>query len=395
MRSIELFTGAGGLALGISSAGFKHLAVIERDADSCASLRENQKRNVLDMATWPVNECSVEEFDYKAVPEDIELLAAGVPCQPFSIGGKHLGHEDERNMFPQTINVIRTVRPKAVLIENVRGLTRSSFARYFNYIQLMISYPEIKRKSNEEWSGHLSRLERYHTKGKPDGLFYRVVARILNAADFGVPQKRERVFIVAFRSDLGLEWSFPSCTHSSDALLWDQFCTGEYWRRHDVPKRSIPRLDESAAVRIEKLGSGLLPLLKPWKTVRDAISNLPHPSKKRKSGDPGLTHFFIPGARTYVGHTGSPLDEPAKTLKAGDHGVPGGENMLVMQDGGVRYFTIRESARLQTFPDEYVFPQSWTESMRQIGNAVPVDLASILAKDIREKLKIKMFHEAA
>ncbi len=390
MKSLELFTGAGGLALGISRAGFKHVAVIERDGDACASLRENQRRNVADMASWPINHCSVESFDYTKVPEGIELLAAGVPCQPFSIGGKHRGHEDERNMFPQTVDVIRALKPKAILVENVRGLTRSSFARYFTYIQLMLTYPELRRKSTEEWEDHLTRLERYHTRGRPDGLYYRVIARILNAADYGVPQKRERVFIVAFRSDLGLEWSFPTRTHSSDALAWEQFCTGEYWQRHRVPKRLIPELPEGVRAKAEKLETGLLPLLRPWITVRDAITDLPLPRKRREPEEPGLNHFFIPGARSYVGHTGSPLDEPAKTLKAGDHGVPGGENMMVLSDRRVRYFTIRESARLQTFPDEYVFPGSWTESMRQIGNAVPVTLAEHLARDIRTRLESRL-----
>lgn len=94
----------------------------------------------------------------------------------------------------------------------------------------------------------------------------------------------------------------------------------------------------------------------------------------------------MPGARSYTGHTGSPLDEPAKTLKAGDHGVPGGENMLARPDGTVRYFTVRESARLQTFPDDYIFAGSWTESMRQLGNAVPVGLARPIAADIAARL---------
>jgi DNA (cytosine-5)-methyltransferase 1 len=127
--------------------------------------------------------------------------------------------------------------------------------------------------------------------------------------------------------------------------------------------------------------------LQPWKTVRDALTDLPEPGKVRGAAEPHLTHFEIPGARPYVGHTGSPWDEPAKTLKAGDHGVPGGENMLAEGHGRVRYFTIRESARLQTFPDQYTFPCSWTESMRQIGNAVPVDLARIVASKIRTTLE--------
>jgi DNA (cytosine-5)-methyltransferase 1 len=390
MRSLELFTGAGGLALGLAAAGFQHVALVERDQDSCATLCENQRRRVKDMAPWRIAQCEVERFDYSSVPEDIELLAAGVPCQPFSIGGKHRGHEDDRNMFPETVEAIRKLRPKAVLIENVRGLMRSSFARYFGYIQLMLTYPEIRRRSDERWCDHFTRLERYHTRGRPDGLHYRVVARVLNAADYGVPQKRERVFIVAFRSELHLEWSFPPCTHSQDALLWSQFVTRDYWHRHEAPKRLIPKPGGKISHRVERLRDGLLPLLQPWRTVRDAISDLARPSHKRGSDEPDLTHFLIPGARQYVGHTGSVLDEPAKTLKAGDHGVPGGENMLAREDGSVRYFTIRESARLQTFPDEYVFPSSWTESMRQIGNAVPVQLAECLGKDILARLRTRI-----
>jgi DNA (cytosine-5)-methyltransferase 1 len=88
----------------------------------------------------------------------------------------------------------------------------------------------------------------------------------------------------------------------------------------------------------------------------------------------------------YPGHTGSPLDQPAKTIKAGDHGVPGGENMLVNTDGSVRYFTARETARIQTFPDGYVFHGSWTETMRQLGNAVPVALARVVASSVAQAL---------
>ena len=99
-----------------------------------------------------------------------------------------------------------------------------------------------------------------------------------------------------------------------------------------------------------------------------------------------MNHRLQSGAKSYVGHTGSPLDLPAKTLKAGDHGVPGGENMLVNPDGSVRYFTVRESARLQTFPDGFYFHGSWTETMRQLGNAVPVLLARTVAASVAEKL---------
>jgi len=101
-------------------------------------------------------------------------------------------------------------------------------------------------------------------------------------------------------------------------------------------------------------------------------------------------HTFQPGARSYPGHTGSPLDVPSKTLKAGVHGVPGGENMLRREDGSVRYFTVRESARLQTFPDDYRLRGAWSETMRQLGNAVPVELAAAVADQIASTLRIAL-----
>jgi len=388
LRSVELFAGAGGLALGVAMAGFRHEAVVEWDRDACGSLLYNQKLPGSLVRDWPIVNSDVRDFDYSRINADLDLLAAGVPCQPFSIGGKHRGPADERNMFPELVRAILALRPKAILLENVRGLTRPSFARYFGYIQLMVAYPEIGRRRGEEWSDHCARLERYHTKGKRAGLFYRVVFRTLNAADYGVPQKRERVIVVAIRGDLGVEWSFPSATHSQDALLWDQYGTAEYWDRHAIAKRHRPTPSEEIAARLDRFRD-VLPSLapKPWRTVRDAIASLDSPQKSRGSSEPGLTHFEIPGARAYTGHTGSKWDEPAKTLKAGDHGVPGGENMVAFADGRVRYFTIRESARLQTFPDNYIFPGSWTESMRQIGNAVPVRLGEILATRVRTQLQ--------
>ena len=121
----------------------------------------------------------------------------------------------------------------------------------------------------------------------------------------------------------------------------------------------------------------------PWQTVRDALVGLSNPEKSE--GD-AANHRFQGGARVYPGHTGSPLDLPAKTLKAGDHGVPGGENMMVRDDGSVRYFTVRESARIQTFPDGYAFHGSWSEAMRQLGNAVPVTLGRVVAASVAEHL---------
>jgi DNA (cytosine-5)-methyltransferase 1 len=386
MRSVEIFSGAGGLALGISRAGFDHLAVVEWDKQACETLRENRGR-VKGMESWPIHHVDVRDFDFKSLPQDVELLAGGVPCQPFSIGGKHRGHKDDRNMFPALMSAVRAIRPKAVLVENVRGLARPTFAKYFGYIELMLTYPELARRQGEEWVAHRARLEQHHTSGKDRGLGYKVVHQVLNAADYGIPQKRERLFIVAIRADLGVKWTFPQPTHSADAMLWDQFVSHDYWDRHEVSKRNRPRPSLAQVSRISDLEKSTAPLLlKGWRTVRDAIYNLPNPAPRRGSEGIALNHYMIPGARSYAGHTGSPLDEPAKTLKAGVHGVPGGENMLTNPDGTVRYFTVRESSRLQTFPDEFAFHGSWTESMRQIGNAVPVELAHLLAENLKSVL---------
>jgi DNA (cytosine-5)-methyltransferase 1 len=389
MTSVELFAGAGGLAMGVSMAGFKPDAVIEWDKNACDTIRRNQQRGINPVVNWRLFETDVRLFDFSNIPNELDLLAGGPPCQPFSLGGKHRAYNDERDMFPEVIRAIRNTRPRAILIENVKGLVRQAFAKYFEYIILQITYPDVIRKTGENWTDHLSRLERYHTGGCHDGLVYRVVFRLLNAADYGVPQRRERVFIVGFRADLGIKWAFPDPTHSQDALLWQKWVTGEYWERHKVPKKDRPEISSRLKPKISSLGLEAL-LKKPWLTVRDAIADLPDP-KKEDLAQRIPNHRFIPGARIYLGHTGSPLDEPSKTLKAGDHGVPGGENMLVYPDNTVRYFTLRESARLQTFPDNYEFHGSWTETMRQLGNAVPVTLAYIIASDIKARLETAPF----
>lgn len=384
MRSIELFAGAGGLGLGVSRAGFIPAAVIEWDRYCCDTIRENQERRLEPVTHWPLIEGDVRAIDFKAIEGPIDFISGGPPCQPFSLGGKHRGQKDQRDMFPEAIRAVRERRPRAFVFENVKGLTRQSFANYFQYIQLQMSYPELTRRKSEAWADHLARLERLHTQGTSTGLRYHVVARLLNAADYGVPQRRERVFLVGFRSDLGIEWSFPTATHSQDALLWSQWRDGEYWDRHKVIKRQRP---QSPKARARALSLFDATLLKPWRTVRDVIADLPDPELQPRRAAEIPNHRFQPGARSYTGHTGSPLDEPAKTLKAGDHGVPGGENMLLRPDGSIRYFSVRESARLQTFPDEFIFHGSWTETMRQLGNAVPVDLAAIVANSVRRQLE--------
>jgi DNA (cytosine-5)-methyltransferase 1 len=384
MRSVELFAGAGGLAFGMSNAGFHHAAVIEWDHDACETFRENQRGDLHSVKKWPLFEGDVRKFDYSHL-KDVVIISGGPPCQPFSMGGKHRGYMDTRDMFPQAVRAVRELQPKAFIFENVKGLLRETFADYFEYIQLQLTHPSFIRRKSESWREHRIRLEKYHTSLR-DHTEYNVVFRLLNAANYGVPQRRERVFLIGFRSDLGIEWSFPEGTHSENKLMCSQWVTWEYWDRHKVTSRKRPQLDVRQAIRVEKLRSDLLfdSNILPWLTVRDAIGDLPDPEKDLRNGIPN--HVFNPGARSYKGHTGSPLDEPAKTLKAGDHGVPGGENMLARVDGSVRYFTVREAARLQTFPDNYLFRGAWTEAMRQLGNAVPVRLAETVARSVAETL---------
>jgi len=383
MRSVELFAGAGGLALGASLAGFEPDAVIEWDKWACDTVRENQQRQNPLVTDWPLHEQDVRLFDFSTI-KDVDLVAGGPPCQPFSLGGKHKASSDKRDMFPTTIDTVRKLRPKAFLVENVKGLTRTAFTNYLQYTILQLSYPELARAPKESWLNHLARLEKEKTSGRRQGVTYDVVHRVVNAADYGIPQRRERVFIVGFRHDLGVRWSFPETTHSLDGLLHAQWVSGEYWERHAVSRKARGAVDTKLKTRAARLHLDASALDKPWLTVRDALQGLPDPRDKKAALH--SNHIFQPGARVYAGHTGSPLDLPAKTLKAGDHGVPGGENMLVMPSGEVRYFTVRESARLQTFPDTYVFHGSWTETMRQLGNAVPVALARIMAGSIAERL---------
>jgi len=391
LTSIELFAGAGGLAMGATLAGFRSLGVVEWDKWACDTVRQNQIRSYPLVADWPLYEGDVRnwirEFDFERHEDRLDLLAGGPPCQPFSMGGKHQAFMDSRDMFPATVEVVRRLKPRAFIVENVKGLTRASFSNYFQYIQLQLEFPELANRADESWSDHHRRLQEFKTSRRHsgDGLRYRLLVTLVNAANFGVPQKRERVFMVGFRSDIDAQWAFPSETHSLDALLFDQWVAGDYWDRHEVPIARRPEMPASHQVAIETMrGLRLLPTRSAWRTVRDALDGLPEPRPDGRGA--ALNHRLQSGAKVYPGHTGSPLDLPAKTLKAGGHGVPGGENMMVRPDGSVRYFSVRESARLQTFPDGYELHGAWGEAMRQLGNAVPVVLGQVVAASVARHL---------
>lgn len=396
MNSVELFAGAGGLAMGIARAGFHHRAIVERDRWACDSVRENKRRALehpelaaIDfLCEWPEPyQGDVREFDYSSLAGTIDLVSGGPPCQPFSVGGKHRGFRDDRDMFPEAARAVRELVPKAFIFENVRGLLRAAFADYFEYVQLRLTYPELTKADGEQWHDHLARLERHHTRGTERGLVYNVVYRAVNAADYGVPQSRARVILVGFRSDLEIEWNFPEPDHSMQSLVWDKWISGAYFDEHKVAKkkRGKPSKREASTIRrLRRLDERTAE--KRWRTVRDGLAGLPDPEQAPLLAGAHHNHNFQPGARSYPGHTGSPWDLPAKTLKAGVHGVPGGENMLARPDGSVRYFSVREAGRLQTFPDDYVLEGAWSEAMRQLGNAVPVQLGEVIANSVADAL---------
>jgi DNA (cytosine-5)-methyltransferase 1 len=385
MKSLELFAGAGGLGMGLHGAGFHPAVVVERDTDCCDTIRENTRRGPIAMRKWKLVPEDVRDINFGVFADRLDLVSGGPPCQPFSMGGKHRAYEDSRDMFPQAVRAVREIRPSAFIFENVKGLTRDRFANYFEYIKLQMMHPELIARKGEDWVDHHSRLERFETSSRREGLHYRVITQVLNAADYGIPQKRHRVFFVGFRDDLGIEWNFPRPTHSREALLWDQSSHGTYWDRHRVSKGSRFYSQRDAQISNDFL---FPPTTLPWRTVRDAISDLPRPESSKITEAKINAHNYQPGARAYPGHTGSPLDEPAKALKAGVHGVPGGENMIANANGSVRYFTVREAARLQTFPDQFIFTSSWSETMRQLGNAVPVDLAKVVGSSVVRQLNL-------
>ncbi|MCB1102543.1 MAG: DNA (cytosine-5-)-methyltransferase, partial [Kiritimatiellae bacterium] len=150
MRSVELFSGAGGLALGLEASGFKHVALIECNKDACATLRLNRP-------SWNLIETDVRTVNFEEFGS-VDLVAGGPPCQPFSIGGKARGYDDLRDMFPQAVRAVRQLRPKAFMFENVRGLLRQGFRNYVEYIRLQLTYPEFPISQNTSWDNNLRRL---------------------------------------------------------------------------------------------------------------------------------------------------------------------------------------------------------------------------------------------
>ncbi len=341
MKCLELFTGLGGLAKGLERAGFTPVKFIEFNKDACNSLRANYDPDL-------VFEGDVRDFCATDLGE-IDLVAGGPPCQPFSLGGLGKAHNDTRDMFPETARIVSECQPKAFIFENVKGLLRKNFSDYFNYIILRLSFPLEVIQDGEDWISHSKRLSKIDRR-KYNKLSYNVEYKLLNAANYGVPQIRERVFIVGIRNDIKKKWTFPKETHANIE---------------------------------ENLQASLFDTVKPWITLGEILKNIPEPNPE---GSFAEDHVLRTGARVYPGHTGSVLDRPAKTIKAGAHGVPGGENMIRYEDGRVRYMSTYEAKLIQTFPRDYIVTGSWGETLRQIGNAVPVKLAEIIGNQMSKLL---------
>ncbi len=363
-------SGAGGLGIGLVQAGFSPFEFYDKDRGACETLRHNLLKDDAAL-NGRVFEGDLSQIEWIFSSIGVRLLAAGAPCQPFSMGGARKGHQDERNLFPTLLKAVRLLRPRAVLIENVRGLERGLHRPYLEYILRQLTYPDLWPVAGEPWRYHDRRL-RQHANDSHACPTYRVVWDVFNAADFGVSQIRHRLFIVATAMDLP-EYRFPSPTHSKQKLLSDQ-ATGVYWESRGL---AVPKGSGKPVFKAADEGAQL-----PWATVRDTTLDLPPPACEEN--DNCNNHWIIPGARAYAGHTGSIMDWPSKTLKAGVHGVPGGENTMICDDGAFRYYTLREMARIQSFPDGHYFAGSRSNVTRQIGNAVPCDLAAAVAGPLRK-----------
>ncbi len=403
--SVELFAGGGGLAMAVGRAGFRPLLLSEFARRACETLAANMAdpyeldggrplRIPAPGERPPLIIGDVAKVDFDYLRASVDLLAGGPPCQPFSLGGVARGDVDARNGFPSMFRAIREMQPKAVICENVRGLLRPSFMPYFEYIKRELALPFEERMDGGSWRDHDEILRHMLETATVDPHErYDVDHFPVNAADYGVPQVRRRVIIVAFRRDLGVDRArFRELVEPrySEASLHEAMLDGSYWQRHSkVPKSVKEHVMAKVFARPVERVMGDRPL--PWRTLRDALAGIdgqpalpPVRTLDRKEHNlEGLTdHIGWPDARIYPGHTPNELDRPAKTVKAGVHGVPGGESVMLLDDGTHRYMTVRETARVMTFPDSWKLAGPRGEQMRQLGNAVPVDLGENFAQAV-------------
>ena len=332
MKSIELFAGAGGLALGLEQAGFGHIGLVEFDRYAAATLKRNRPHwNVLCEDVAEVASRDLER-EFNIGKYELDLLSGGAPCQSFSYAGKRLGLEDVRGtMFYHYAAFLHRLQPKMFLFENVRGLLTHDGGRTYRTI-----------------------LDIFRGEG------YEVSFRLLNAWDYGVPQKRDRLITVGIRNDLAeeREFSFPE-PHAYRPVL------------RDIKLDVNPGKDECRYYSKGKTG----------------IFAMVPPGGNWRSIDPGIAKAYMKGCwYNEGGRTGilrrMSLDEPSLTVLTS----PGMKQTDRCHPVEVRPFSYRENARIQTFPDDWVFEGNLSSKYRQIGNAVPVNLAKEIGLKIAECL---------
>ncbi|MEO5357152.1 MAG: DNA cytosine methyltransferase [Nitrospirae bacterium YQR-1] len=302
LTSLELCAGGGGQALGIELAGFEHKGLVEIDQHCCNTLRLNRPY-------WQVFEQDIETFDGSPF-EKLDLLAGGLPCPPFSKAGKQLGKADERNLFPAAIRLIEQIRPRAVMIENVRGILDSIFEDYRKYV-----------------SGQIGKLG------------YKTDWRLLNASDYGVPQLRPRVIFVAILEKY------------ADAFEWP------------TPNKQRPLTvgETLFDLMVSRCWRGALS----WREQANEIApTIVGGSKKHGGPDLGPTRARKAWSALSVDGLGI-ADEPPDV------------NFV-----GTPRLTIPMVARLQGFPDDWVFTGKKTQAYRQVGNAFPPPVACAVAAQI-------------
>lgn len=316
-KVLELFAGAGGLAIGLENAGIKCVALNEIDKWACQTLRDNRPQ-------WNILEGDIKVFNFEKYKDEVDVVTGGFPCQAFSYAGKQLGFEDARGtLFYEFARVVKEVNPPICIGENVRGL--------------------LSHDKGKTLAGMISIL---------DEIGYNVVpVQILKAVHYRVPQKRERLILVGVRKDIDTKYEYPKAHHSiyylSDALkkgrLYDS----------DVPKSEGSKYPKSKEM--------VLDLIPPKGYWRD----LPIDLQKEYMGK----SFYLGGGKTGMARRIG-WDEPSLTLTCS----PAQKQTERCHPDETRPFTVREYARIQTFPDNWKFAGSISHQYKQIGNAVPCNL---------------------
>lgn len=325
--SVELFAGAGGLALGMHLAGFRHVLLNELEHTACQTLNLNRP-------DWNVLEGDIHNVDFTPLRGHIDFLSGGFPCQAFSYAGKKGGLNDTRGtLFFELARAVNEIRPKVFLGENVKGLLSHDGGRTMAVIRNAIS-------------------EMGYTLVEP---------RVLKAIMYQVPQKRERLILIAIRNDLAdqVQFRWPDPYHRVMTLK-DAFCKGELFRE-DVP-HSDGQVYPAKKARV----MAMVPEGGDWRDL---------PVEEQKSYMGGS--YYLGGGKTGMARRLS-MDEPSLTLTC----APAQKQTERCHPTETRPLTVREYARIQTFPDTWNFVGSMADQYKQIGNAVPVNLAYAVGRAV-------------